>query len=127
MYIPFPRLSQALHKGEIHIHRNEAGDIVGYIWLNNLKKKPISRIEEICSTQHGLGSEMIDWAKNNAANPVLELKVVDFNENAIKFYQHRGFNEVERENGKNINNITMQWRKDYASKDLESQSVGSGD
>ena len=109
MYLPYLRLQKAYDKGQIHIHRNESGEICGYLWLNDMKKKQVSRIEEICSVKRGLGSEMIEWAKSHAQFPVLELKVVDFNKHAFEFYQKRGFVEVSREEGKNINNITMQY------------------
>lgn len=112
MYIPFPHLQQALDSGEIHVHRDaDTGAIIGYLWLKDLKKKPVTKIEEIVSVRHGLGSEMIDWAKRHARHPVIELKVVDYNTAAIEFYQKRGFREVSRETGKKINNITMQYKR----------------
>lgn len=112
MYLPYPRIQKAYDKGQIHIHRNESGEICGYLWLNNIPKLQVSRIEEICSVKRGLGSEMIEWAKSHAQFPVLELKVVDFNQHAYDFYLKRGFVEVSREEGKNIkniNNITMHY------------------
>lgn len=109
MYLPYPRIQKAYDKGQIHIHRNEGGEICGYLWLNNKPKLQVSRIEEICSVKRGLGSEMIEWAKSHAQFPVLELKVVDFNKHAYDFYLKRGFVEVSREEGKNINNITMHY------------------
>lgn len=109
MYLPYPRIQKAYDKGEIHIHRNESGEICGYLWLNDMSKLQVSRIEEICSVKRGLGSEMIEWAKSHAQFPVLELKVVDFNKHAYDFYLKHGFVEVSREKGKNINNITMHY------------------
>lgn len=123
MYLPYPRIQKAYDKGQIHIHRNDSGEICGYLWLNNMPKLQVSRIEEICSVKRGLGSEMIEWAKSHAQFPVLELKVVDFNKHAYDFYLKRGFVEVSREEGKNINNITMH----YASKNLEPQTMGERD
>lgn len=115
MYLPVPKLQQALQEGNIHIERNEQGEIVGYLWLENLKKKPISRIEEICSVQRGLGTQLIQRAIEQRIHHTLELKVVEYNSNAIAFYHHRGFVEVSREHGKSINNITMH----YGGKDME--------
>ena len=88
--------------------------IIGYLWLENLKKKPLSRIYEICSARKGLGRKLIEMAVAKRQHPTLQLYVVDYNENAISFYKHMGFVEVERESGKNVNNITMEYRPDYA-------------
>ena len=109
MYLPYPCIQKAYDKGQIHIHRNESGEICGYLWLNDMSNLQVSRIEEICSVKRGLGSEMIEWAKSHAQFPVLELKVVDFNKHAYDFYLKHGFVEVSREKGKNINNITMHY------------------
>lgn len=109
MYLPYPRIQKAYDKGQIHIYRNESGEICGYLWLNDRSKLQVSCIEEICSVKRGLGSEMIEWAKSHAQFPVLELKVVDFNKHAYDFYLKHGFVEVCREKGKNINNITMHY------------------
>lgn len=109
MYLPYPRIQKAYDKGQIHIHRNESGEICGYLWLNDRSKLQVSCIEEICSVKRGLGSEMIEWAKSHAQFPVLELKVVDFNKHAYDFYLKHGFVEVSREKGKKINNITMHY------------------
>lgn len=109
MYLPYPRIQKAYDKGQIHIYRNESGEICGYLWLNDKSKLQVSCIEEICSVKRGLGSEMIEWAKSHAQFPVLELKVVDFNKHAYDFYLKHGFVEVCREKGKNINNITMHY------------------
>ena len=108
-YLPYPRIQKAYDKGQIHIYRNESGEICGYLWLNDRSKLQVSCIEEICSVKRGLGSEMIEWAKSHAQFPVLELKVVDFNKHAYDFYLKHGFVEVSREKGKNINNITMHY------------------
>ena len=109
MYLPYPCIQKAYDKGQIHIHRNESGEICGYLWLNDRSKLQVSCIEEICSVKRGLGSEMIEWAKSHAQFPVLELKVVDFNKHAYDFYLKHGFVEVSREKGKKINNITMHY------------------
>lgn len=109
MYLPYPHIQKAYDKGQIHIHRNESGEICGYLWLNDRSKLQVSCIEEICSVKRGLGSEMIEWAKSHAQFPVLELKVVDFNKHAYDFYLKHGFVEVSREKGKKINNITMHY------------------
>lgn len=109
MYLPYPYIQKAYDKGQIHIHRNESGEICGYLWLNDRSKLQVSCIEEICSVKRGIGSEMIEWAKSHAQFPVLELKVVDFNKHAYDFYLKHGFVEVSREKGKKINNITMHY------------------
>ena len=49
MYYPYPRVKQAIAQKEIKIWRNDNGEIEGYIWLKNLKRKRISRVEEIYS------------------------------------------------------------------------------
>lgn len=110
-YQPYPRIKEALANGEIHIERDdETGAIIGYLWLINLKKKPVSRIWEICSARKGLGRKLIERAINTRKYETLELYVVDYNDNAISFYEHMGFVETEREQGKKINNITMQYK-----------------
>lgn len=110
-YQPYPRIKDALADGEIHIERDEdTGAIIGFLWLIDLKKKPISRIWEICSARKGLGRKLIERAINTRKHETLELYVVDYNENAKSFYEHMGFVEVERETGKKINNITMHYK-----------------
>ena len=45
-------------------------------------------------------------------NATLQLYVLDYNKNAIEFYKHMGFIEIERETGQpnGKNNITMEYR-----------------
>lgn len=110
-YEHYPKIKDAIAKGDIHIERNpETGAIDGYLWLENLKKKPISRIYEICSARKGLGRELIERAIRTRKHDTLQLYVVDYNSNAIGFYEHLGFVEVERETDKKVNNITMEYR-----------------
>lgn len=110
-YEHYPKIKDAIAKGDIHIERNpETGAIDGYLWLENLKKKPLSRIYEICSARKGLGRELIERAIRTRKHDTLQLYVVDYNSNAIGFYNHLGFVEVERETGKKVNNITMEYR-----------------
>lgn len=110
-YEHYPKIKDAIAKGDIHIERNpETGAIDGYLWLENLKKKPLSRIYEICSARKGLGRELIERAIRTRKHDTLQLYVVDYNSNAIGFYEHLGFVEVERETGKKVNNITMEYR-----------------
>lgn len=110
-YEHYPKIKDAIAKGDIHIERNpETGAIDGYLWLENLKKKPLSRIYEICSARKGLGRELIERAIRTRKHDTLQLYVVDYNSNAIGFYKHLGFVEVERETGKKVNNITMEYR-----------------
>ena len=110
-YEPYVKVKEAIEKGHIHIERDQVtNEIVGYLWLENLKRKPLSRIHEICSVRSGIGRKLIELAVEKKTNDTLQLRVVDFNDNAIGFYQHMGFVEVERETGKTINNITMEYR-----------------
>lgn len=110
-YEHYPKIKDAIAKGDIYIERNpETGAIDGYLWLENLKKKPLSRIYEICSARKGLGRELIERAIRTRKHDTLQLYVVDYNSNAIGFYEHLGFVEVERETGKKVNNITMEYR-----------------
>lgn len=114
-YEHYGKIKEAIASGDIHIERDpETNAIIGYLWLENLKKKPLSRIYEICSARKGLGRKLIELAVAKRQHPTLQLHVVDYNENAISFYKHMGFVEVERESGKNVNNITMEYRPDYA-------------
>lgn len=114
-YEHYGKIKEAIASGDIHIERDpETNAIIGYLWLENLKKKPLSRIYEICSARKGLGRKLIEMAVAKRQHPTLQLYVVDYNENAISFYKHMGFVEVERESGKNVNNITMEYRPDYA-------------
>ena len=110
-YEHYGRIKECIANGDIHIERDpETGEIIGYLWMENLKKKPISRIYEICSARKGLGRKLIEKAVRERVHQTLQLYVVDYNENAISFYKHMGFVEVERETGKKINNITMEYR-----------------
>ena len=110
-YEHYPKIKDAIAKGDIYIERNpETGAIDGYLWLENLKKKPISRIYELCSARKGLGRELIERAIRTRKHDTLQLYVVDYNSNAIGFYEHLGFVEVERETGKKVNNNTMEYR-----------------
>lgn len=114
-YEHYGKIKECLASGDIHIERDpETQKIIGYVWLENLKKKPLSRIYEICSARKGLGRKLIEYAVRKRQHPTLQLYVVDYNENAISFYQHMGFVEVEREKGKKVNNITMEYRPDNA-------------
>ena len=54
-----------------------------------------------------------DYSSRRACD-VLNMLFEDYNENAISFYKHMGFVEIDRELGKNVNNITMEYRPDYA-------------
>lgn len=110
-YEHYPKILESIESGDIHIVRSpETGEIDGYLWMQDLKKKPLSRIYEICSNRKGLGRELIELALRVKKNEKLQLYVLDTNENAISFYQYMGFVEIERETGKNINNITMEYR-----------------
>lgn len=114
-YEHYGKIKECIANGDIHIERDpETNAIIGYLWLENLKKKPLSRIYEICSARKGLGRKLIELAVRKRVHPTLQLYVVDYNENAISFYKHMGFVEVERETGKKVNNITMEYRPDAA-------------
>lgn len=78
--------------------------------MQNLVKKPLSRIYEVCSARKGLGRKLIERALAIKKQPTLQLYVLDYNTNAYEFYRHMGFVEVERETGKAKNNITMEYR-----------------
>lgn len=109
-YEHYPKIKAAIANGDIYIERNpNTNEIEGYLWMENLKRKPLSRIYEICSARKGLGRELIERAVKIRKNPTLQLYVVDYNDNAISFYEHMGFKEVERETDKKVNNITMQY------------------
>lgn len=109
-YEHYPKIKAAIANGDIYIERNpNTNEIEGYLWMENLKRKPLSRIYEICSARKGLGRELIERAIKIRKNPTLQLYVVDYNDNAISFYEHMGFKEVERETDKKVNNITMQY------------------
>lgn len=110
-YEHYPKIKESLANGDIHIERDpDTGEIAGYLWMQNLKRKPISRIYEIVSARKGLGRKLVERAVAVKKQPTLQLYVVDYNTNAIEFYQHMGFVEVERETGKKVNNITMEYR-----------------
>ena len=114
-YEHYGKIKEALMTGDIHIERDpDTNEIIGYLWLENLKKKPLSRIYEICSARKGLGRKLVEYAIENRTHDTLQLYVVDYNDNAISFYKHMGFVEVERETGKKINNITMEYRPENA-------------
>lgn len=110
-YRPYGKIKDAIDKGEIYIARDdETDEIIGYLWMENLKRKPLSRIREIGSSRRGLGRELMEMAFKVRTNKTLQLHVVDFNDHAIGFYQHMQFVEIGRDEGKTINNITMEYR-----------------
>ena len=112
-YERYPHIKECLRKGDIHIVRaDDTGEIIGYLWMQDLKKKPLSRVYEIISNRKGVGRQLIEMALRIKKNPTLQLYVLDYNTNAIEFYKHMGFVEVERETGqpKGKNNITMEYR-----------------
>ncbi len=111
-YELYPHMRGCLESGDIHIHRNAEGAIEGYLWMQDLKRKPLSRIYEIVSNRKGLGREMIEEALRIKKHDTLQLYVLDTNENAISFYKHMGFVEVDREKGNanGKNNITMEYK-----------------
>ena len=112
-YERYPHIKECLQKGDIHIVRaDDTGEIIGYLWMQDLKKKPLSRVYEIISNRKGVGRQLIEMALRIKKNPTLQLYVLDYNTNAIEFYKHMGFVEVERETGqpKGKNNITMEYR-----------------
>ena len=112
-YERYPHIKECLKDGDIHIERDEqTGEIIGYLWMQDLKKKPLSRIYEIISNRKGLGRKLIEKALAIKKQPTLQLYVLEYNTNAIEFYKHLGFVEVERETGqpKGKNNITMEYR-----------------
>ena len=110
-YEHYPKIKECIANGDIHLERDaDTGKIIGYLWMQDLKRKPISRIYEIVSARKGLGRKLVERAVSVKKQPTLQLYVVDYNTNAIEFYQHMGFVEVERETGKKVNNITMEYR-----------------
>ena len=110
-YEHYPKIKECIANGDIHLERDaDTGKIIGYLWMQDLKRKPISRIYEIVSARKGLGRKLVERAVAVKKQPTLQLYVVDYNTNAIEFYQHMGFVEVERETGKKVNNITMEYR-----------------
>ena len=109
-YERYPAIKEAILRGDLHIERDETGAIIGELWMQNLKTKKLSRIYEIISSRKGLGRKLIEKAVAEKKHDKLQLFVVDYNQNAIDFYVHMGFVEVERETGKKINNITMEYR-----------------
>ena len=59
MYLPYPRIQKAYDKGQIHIYRNESGEICGYLWLNDKSKLQVSCIEEIAWRQGWIPTEQL--------------------------------------------------------------------
>lgn len=111
-YERYPHIKDCLQSGDIHIIRSDdTNEIIGYLWMQDLKKKPLSRIYEIVSGRKGVGRQLIELALRIKKQPTLQLYVLDYNTNAIEFYKHMGFVEVERETGNSNgkNNITMEY------------------
>lgn len=90
-YYPYPSLKEALVKGEIALWRDDDGNIVGHVWVKNLKRLKYSRLEEIYTLQHGLGSLMLEEAEKMCHYPDFMLYVLKTNERAIRFYRKHGF------------------------------------
>lgn len=112
-YERYQHIKECLQNGDIHILRDDyTNEIIGYLWMQDLKKKPLSRIYEIISNRKGVGRQLIEMALRIKKNATLQLYVLDYNKNAIEFYKHMGFIEIERETGQpnGKNNITMEYR-----------------
>lgn len=106
VYFPSEQIAQAflqegLTKGEVFVALDEHGDCVGYIWfalggafykfpyvLNIAIKKELRR--------RGIGKRLLSFFENKGFEKAskLFLLVSDFNVEAKKFYQDRGYKEV---------------------------------
>lgn len=107
-YLPYPSVQRALDEGNIHCVF-EGEELVGYVWLINLTRKPLSRVEEIISKRKGVGTLLMQWAKEHAKHSTIELKVAKHNDNAISFYKKQGF-VIESEQKNNL--YRMVYEKD---------------
>lgn len=105
MYLNYKILEEAILKNQL-FGEFENDTLVGYVWFINLKRKPFCKIEEICSINKG-GYKLLKFAELHSKHETIRLSVVDFNSNAISFYERNGFLQVGKREGK-ITNIIME-------------------
>lgn len=105
-YRPYASVQRALDNEDIRAYRSEDNELIGYVWVNNLKRKCVSRIEEIVCTKRGFGHIILKEAIAMCKHERIELHVVADNERAIECYKRNGFVEESREEGK-VPIITM--------------------
>lgn len=107
MYFNAAVLIDAIRKNDITLAVKN-GEIVGYLWLHNLTKKPFAKIEEVCSAEKGLGTKLMLLAETKCKHNTIKLEVVDYNTNAINFYLNRGYKKTDTRVSGNVTNIIMQ-------------------
>lgn len=105
MYLNYKILEEAILKNQI-FGEFENDTLVGYVWFINLVRKPFCKIEEICSINKG-GYKFLKFTELHSKHEIIRLSVVDFNSNAISFYERNGFLQVGKREGK-ITNIIME-------------------
>lgn len=103
MFLNYRILEDAILKHQIYGDFEE-GVLMGYVWFNNLVRKPICKIEEICSINKG-GYKLLKFAENHSKYELMRLSVVDFNIKDILFYERNGFIQVGKREGKIVNII----------------------
>ena len=106
MYYGMGVIKEALEKDQIHMVYND-GELVGYLWFKNYTRNKYGKVEEICSTQKGTGTMLMEFAEEITTYDKIRLEVVDYNENAIQFYKNRGYEIVATKKGK-ITNLVME-------------------
>ena len=94
LYESTENIAKALAKGQIHIIRDDNDKfIIGYVWVENLVQKKVSRIHEIVSARKGTGRRLIDFAVKTRKHKRLELICYEENTHALEVYRHCGFVE----------------------------------
>lgn len=94
LYESTENIAKALDKGQIHIIRDDNDKfIIGYVWVENLVQKKVSRIHEIVSARKGTGRRLIDFAVKTRKHKRLELICYEENTHALEVYRHCGFVE----------------------------------
>ena len=114
MYLNTAILDNAVAKGQIHIALTPEGAICGYVWINNMPRKEVSKIEEICSSLPGTGSALLAHAESLSVFSEIVLEVVDFNHNARVFYEKKGYTVSGEKKGDTVTNICMSKKNESA-------------
>lgn len=117
MYLSGAIIQDAVDKQRLYLLKKD-GKIKAYLWLNNMQRKQVCKIEEICSTIIGGGTKFMQFAEQQSKFKTMYLEVVDYNENAINFYKNKGYSITDKKVGEKITNLVMTKHIDNESTDV---------
>lgn len=90
MYLQHGIIGEALDKGQI-TGIFVAGNLVAYIWGRHLVRKPITKLDEICSTHPGAGTVLLQRLEQATPHSIIELECIKTNTRALEFYNKHSF------------------------------------